>query len=485
MKKRIKKKTIIIVVVIIAIGALAILGGRKGGNTPVVSTVKAHKGNVESTLISTGTVKSEEVVTYYAITTAKVDKINVEEGDIVKAGDVLITYDEKDILMAISANDLELLSTDANYKATMNDNSTNKGLYADSSAKVEELNAKISAQEQYIKGLQDGIDSERRKKSEELTRELETQELYLISIKEEMNKAGRELSNDDINYYNKLIDGANIRITQITTQQKLLDNYKASDNKEELLELANKDLKTLREELEEAKANKAKSDAAILNSYKVNALKASNDLNTLKLYNAGEKLQKARNGVISETDGIVTKIEVSKGAGVTEGTALIVVESIEKVMVTFGASKYDLEKLRENQKVDIVIAGAEYEGIISKIDHMASGTNSNGSATVNVKVHVVNPDENIYLGIDGKLTIHVAEVEGVIIVPVEAVNTNKTGDFVYQVKDGKIVTTYVKTGISSNSDIEILEGVSEGDEVVTLVTTELRDGMKVQTSLEK
>lgn len=482
MKKKGKKKIIIgiIVVLVIAFILINISGNKSEGVS--VSTKKAYRGDVEYSITTTGTVKSEESKVYFAVANAKVEKVNVQVGDIVRDGDVLIKYNEENILSSISKNDLELIVADANYKSTINDNSENQALYKTSSDKIVALEGQIEEKERYIKGLRDGIESERNARIEEIARDIETQNLYIISVKEEMNKAGRELTNDDINYYNKLIDGANAQLLQLSTEQKLLENFKASDNKDELLEIANKDLSKLKEELSVAKADQNKADAALINSYKVNALKTNNDLKIMELYEANEKLQNARKGVIDDFAGIVTDINVTDGAPVSEGSKLLTIESIDKVMVTFGASKYDLESLEVGQKVDILIAGASYNGHISKIDHIATGTNANGSATVNVRVHIDNPDDNIYLGIDGRLTIYISESKDTLLVPVEAVNTDRNGDFVYVIKNGKAVRKNVTVGISSNSEIEIISGIDENDEVVTLVTGDIHDGTRVKTN---
>ena len=57
-------------------------------------------------------------------------------------------------------------------------------------------------------------------------------------------------------------------------------------------------------------------------------------------------------------------------------------------------TKYDLPKIEIGQKVDVTIAGKEYEGEVSKINKVAAA-NSQGTPVVGAEVHIKNPDEDI------------------------------------------------------------------------------------------
>ena len=58
------------------------------------------------------------------------------------------------------------------------------------------------------------------------------------------------------------------------------------------------------------------------------------------------------------------------------------------------------------------------------------------------------------------------ESKDALTVPVTAIRSDSDGSYVY-VKDGKDVQkTYVTTGISTDKEIEVLSGLSEGQEIV-------------------
>lgn len=119
-----------------------------------------------------------------------------------------------------------------------------------------------------------------------------------------------------------------------------------------------------------------------------------------------------------------------------------------------------------------------YEGTVTKINGMAQ-VNATGAATVTADIHIDNPDERIYLGIEAKVKVESASEENVLLVPVACVNYDTKGAFCYIVEDGILVRRDVEAGISSDTQIQIISGLKAGDQVITEVTMDLVEGMEV------
>ena len=130
------------------------------------------------------------------------------------------------------------------------------------------------------------------------------------------------------------------------------------------------------------------------------------------------------------------------------------------------------------QKADIDIAGKTYEGTVSKIDGMATQNNS-GAMVVGVDVNIDNPDEAIFLGVEARVYVHMAKVEGVVTVPLEVINSDREGDFVFVEKNGIVEKRRITVGISSDSVSEVKEGLSEGDNVIMANGMEFEEGTAV------
>ena len=137
-----------------------------------------------------------------------------------------------------------------------------------------------------------------------------------------------------------------------------------------------------------------------------------------------------------------------------------------------------MERLRVGQKVDVTIGDKTFPGEVTHIDRIATVTNLN-AASVGFEVELLEKDDSVYIGMEVKMTIYTNFAENALQLPTEAVNANKDGDFVYVVENGVIAKKAVKVGIVSHGTAQILEGITESDEVVTKYSGYLEEGTAV------
>ncbi len=176
----------------------------------------------------------------------------------------------------------------------------------------------------------------------------------------------------------------------------------------------------------------------------------------------------------------MTEVAAVSGGPAAKGGSLFTVASNEDVIVDMSVTRFDLEKLEVGQSAEISLAGKTYTGEVSKLSRLAA-ENSKGTPVVSAEIHIDNPDDNIYLGLEAKVIISGRKVENVIVVPVEAVNTGMDGSFCYVVdENGVVVRRDVVTGLASSMEIEIQSGLNAGDKVIRNTTgMMLEEGMRV------
>ena len=132
------------------------------------------------------------------------------------------------------------------------------------------------------------------------------------------------------------------------------------------------------------------------------------------------------------------------------------------------------------QKVDITINGKAYTGEVTQISGSAT-KNANGVAVVDTKIKVTNPDNEIILGVEANNKIHAEKADNTIVLPYEYVQTDAEGDYVFVLENNTAVRKAVKIGISTSTEAQIVEGLSENDKVITTNLDTLTDGMPVAT----
>lgn len=129
----------------------------KGSTTIPVYTDKVSMGDIDTELNVSGKVVAEESVTFFAPAEAKVEEIEVEKGDVVKAGDVLLCFDEEAVAYAKQKSDLEQKISSADYSSNVQYNEEQKTKLAEAEAEIAQCEAVIDSYEQYIEDLTNSI----------------------------------------------------------------------------------------------------------------------------------------------------------------------------------------------------------------------------------------------------------------------------------------------------------------------------------------
>lgn len=479
MKKRKKKvwKIIVPVVIVLVIALSAVNMANSSGAGVAVYTTKVSSGDISSELSTSGTVKAEDTTTYFAPASGKVAGVQIEQGDVVKSGDMLICFDEAAVAYAKKQNELESQISVADYTATVQDYQKQKEKLAQAEADIAMYELQIDTYEQHIDDLTNGITDVNALKKADLYADLYSVEKAINTYDLAIQTPNEDTDIEEL--MRKRTEKQN-EMNKIQNELSLLSDYKTDYGWEDMLTQAKKDLADYQTKLQEAKSDKASAEAAMLNDNKLTGYQLTQEKTKLTTQDAERKYEEALNGVVAEFDGVVTSLSAIEGASVQEGTQLLVLESYEEICVEFQASKYDLEELQVGQKAIVDVSGKEYEGTVSKINRMAQ-PNSSGVPMVGARVHIDNPDENIFLGIEAKLTIVTAQEQGVLLLPVEAVNMDNDGSFCFIIENGVLVKKYITTGISSIEYIQVLEGLAEGDEVVTssYMGLDIEEGMAV------
>ncbi|MCI8324205.1 MAG: efflux RND transporter periplasmic adaptor subunit [Lachnospiraceae bacterium] len=496
-KKKIRRRVIAGVLAVLVVAFFVRNSLMAKNMAPMVTTVAVTKGDVEQILSTGGTVKSDETRTYFAPLSVEVGEVMVSTGDTVKKGEVMLTFDEKALAEEKQAAEYKMASNEGGYESSVHKNNeyvadlseANRNLpvleqqIADNEKLLDELNKKIEEKKAgwnyngtnlnvSVMEWQSIIAQDEEALADISEREArgELSDYSEDEIKEMRNEAEIKLANDRETLLN----------LQIQTQY---NGYEEGYNKEVRdLQRQAKDVEELiasyKEYQAEMKSQKASSESGVLDAGGKAKLEADTALETLTNQGKLDAIAEVENGLKADFGGVVTELEAVAGQPPTESGKLVTIESTEKVYVRLSVSKYDLEKIAEGQKADIDIAGKTYEGTVSKIDGMATQNNS-GAMVVGVDVNIDNPDENIFLGVEAKVYVHMAKAEGVITVPLEVINSDRDGDFVYVEENGVVAKKRITTGIASDSVSEVKEGLAEGESVIMANGMEFEDGTAV------
>lgn len=468
-----KRKWIAAAVAVIVIGGTVMVAVAKGNSIPSFPVTQVVKGDVETEINASGVVESEESKVYYALLNAKIDKVSVEKGDTVKAGDVLLTYDTEDLEFTQKEGALEALASESSYLSAIEESNKHQQTLNDSASTLEIVETMIDAQQTFINDLKNLLSDEKSKKRLKLL-----DEKYRLSRQQNGIAVNMEMEDGDISdsMWSANYEVKN-KIAEVDKKLEELEFNKELTELERQIETEQQKLVDMEEMKADLKADKNAAENNVLNGNKKRELEAIAQKAKISEEKALSHLEDAKAGIVAEFPGVITELDVHDGFMAEESLKLMKIENTEKVRVTISLSKYDLEKVALGQKAEVEMAGNTYKGTISKINHMAE-KNDAGSRLVTAQVHIENPDENIYLGIEGKVKIHAQKAENVLTVPFSAVNTDQFGDFCYVIANDIVEKRPVQVGLTSEDVMEIKEGLKEGDMVVTEISDEIEEGME-------
>ena len=187
------------------------------------------------------------------------------------------------------------------------------------------------------------------------------------------------------------------------------------------------------------------------------------------------KLQLDYANVKAPVSGIVTAKNITVNNMAAAGSPAYVITADDTQYVDFYVSEAVMDRLLVGQEISVLRNGNTYKAKITENAGVADATNG----LFFVKAQILPGSEKLINGTKVKLTIATDSRSSVITVPVDSLYYLNEQAYLYVYSDGKAVRRNVTTGITDGNKIEITDGVSEQDRIITTWASQLRDGMEV------
>jgi len=182
--------------------------------------------------------------------------------------------------------------------------------------------------------------------------------------------------------------------------------------------------------------------------------------------------------ITSPLDGVIIGEPMQEGETVSQGLSsqmvIVTVADLSAMKIELLVDETDIGEVAIGQTVSFTVdayPGRIFHGTVSDISkkEYSSSSSSSSSSVVYYTVYVsINADElsGLYPSMTARAEIMGRESKDALVIPVTALRSDVTGSYVY-VKDGNDVTkVYVKTGITTDKEVEIISGLNENDQIV-------------------
>ncbi|MGB9664868.1 MAG: efflux RND transporter periplasmic adaptor subunit [Ignavibacteria bacterium] len=237
----------------------------------------------------------------------------------------------------------------------------------------------------------------------------------------------------------------------------------------------------------------------------------------------------AKTVITSPMDGVVSQLNVKAGervlgTGFTQGSNLMTIADLSKMVAVVDVDENDvvLVSIGDTAKIKVdAFPGKVFKGVVYEIGNTAKSKGLGTQEEVvnfEIKIRILDSNVDLKPGMSCNAEIMTDTRTNVVAVPIQSVtirgkeaiskeneNSDEEGmitiekkkeeadlkalEGVFIVENNKAKFVKVKTGISDDTYIEIIEGLKGGEEVVTgsyrAISRDLKDGSKVRVENKK
>ena len=200
------------------------------------------------------------------------------------------------------------------------------------------------------------------------------------------------------------------------------------------------------------------------------------DTQEMQLKVAKMNLETARRAskILSPADGIVT--EMNFEVGQTPGLGIFcTIAKLDKVILKVNVTSKDIGLFKKGATATVEVAGEKLKGKVTLIPLAANPQ----TRFFPVEVTFQNKNKKLLPGMYVTAELDARKVKG-IVVPIEAIVYRNGVNTVWTVtKDGKAKRKVVQTGVQTKTEVQILDGLEEGEQVMVEGQYRMNDGDKV------
>lgn len=495
-----KRKTVIIVVIILLIVGYLFVKPLFKNPLDAYRIEKIEKGLVLQEVSETGSVKATETINLSFKSTGRIDSINVNVGDSVKPGDILAKIDTNQLAIQLKDAKASLIVATSQYDKILNgstpedvkitedardsarqdlENAYDGALTSLDDAYVKIYNAYTttdSIQMSYFTSF-DQVGNMVQESKSNISGALTTVKTYLDKAKSSSNNSDVDLALsktisslntvvsslkvlrdacDDDSYYSRVstTDKAsvdtqrgyiNTALASVSSEKQSIDAYKLALSKAES-QLAFK---------------KAAARPEDINLYKAQVAQAEARVDLLQQ-------QISENYLRSPINGRITKINNDPGEVVAANSPLISLLSTNPFQIKVDIYEQDIVNVKVGNAVKINLVAFPKQIFLGKVLSVDPAE----KIVDNVVYYEVTIDfdgnqEGIKSGMTADIIIETNRKENVVRIPKNAVEKIDSTEIVQVVAKGKIQNKEIKTDLEGNDYLEVVSGLSEGDQIIT------------------
>lgn len=411
------KKTLVFVGVILLLAGLYLFSYNSNGSEearkPVFKTSKVLRGDLSVKISATGIVEPNFKVEVKSKASGEVLSFPFEAGDRVKKGTLLLQLDKSDEKRNVAKARTELSSSQAKYKKAVTAHLLQKTKY-----------------ETDIKSTQSEI------------------ETALANLKESEDKLKRQKELFEKKFVSQESLDTAITLFKVNQEKLVQAQTRFQTAKDSIHDITMKE-----NEIELVQSEVKRSEIAV--------------------DEAEERLEETE--IFAPIDGVIIEKFIEEGqiiasgiSNVSGGTAIATIADISRLFIIADIDETDIGSVKMGHSVRITADAFPNEDFTGKVTRIApQGLIENSITIFKVKIEVQGPGKNLLKPImSANIDIVTNHIKDTVYATRSAIRKDEEGEFAVLLKNDQPEKVRVKTGIKNPIDIQILSGLSQGDEAI-------------------
>ena len=181
--------------------------------------------------------------------------------------------------------------------------------------------------------------------------------------------------------------------------------------------------------------------------------------------------------------GVSSYLNAEAGAMAAANTKVLTITDTSGIYIDCPVAEADVAAIQPGMTVSVSVESLAntYDGTITYVSPAMDPTNK----TYIVRITLSNPDNLLRGGMFAQSSLEVLQRRNTLFVPKDALVEQNGISQLYVINpDNTIVIRTVKTGLRNDNYVEILEGLSDGEQIATTNLARLRDGVSVTIEKE-
>lgn len=299
---------------------------------------------------------------------------------------------------------------------------------------------------------------------------------------------GKAVFDEELSVIGTIVANSEVKIVSETQGRATGVNFNLGDTKGKGAVLVQVDDELKRANLMVAKANFDKAKADLERYEELLKTKAATDAQ-VETYRYAFKAAESQyiiarrqlndTRITTPVSGTITSKDIELGSMIQTGTVIANIVDVSRLKVKVNVAEGDVIKIKEGQKVTIttdVYQGVQYKGTITTIN-----VKGDEAHTYPVEIALDNSTKNpLRAGMFAHVHFDGLTSRSILNIPREALIGSIKDPQVYVVENNKAVLRSVVIGAETETALEVINGLKEGEQVVLSGHINLRDGVAVQ-----